>query len=61
MTKHHTISRIAIALLIISLAGCVERTVRFDTRPSGAVIVVNDEELPDVTPTQTSFLWYGDL
>ncbi|MBN2447552.1 MAG: PEGA domain-containing protein [Phycisphaerae bacterium] len=51
---------LALVLTLVLLSGCVERTVRFDTRPSGAVIVVNDEELPDVTPAKTSFLWYGD-
>lgn len=41
------------------LAGCVERTVRIETDPPGALVVVNDEEV-GVSPTQFSFLWYGD-
>lgn len=48
------------ALLALSwLTGCVERTVRVQTDPPGALVVVNDEEV-GVSPTQFSFVWYGD-
>lgn len=40
--------------------GCVERTVEITSDPPGAVVVVNDEELPERTPTKFSFTWYGD-
>lgn len=39
--------------------GCVERIGRIDTRPSGALVFVNDEEI-GATPAQFSFTWYGD-
>jgi len=32
---------------------------RIDTRPSGALVIVNDEEV-GVSPVKFSFLWYGD-
>lgn len=41
------------------LGGCVERTVRVETDPPGALVIVNDEEV-GVSPAKFSFLWYGD-
>lgn len=41
------------------LAGCVERTVRVQTDPPGALVTINDEEV-GVSPVKFSFLWYGD-
>ena len=52
-------------LLIISLAaccglcGCVERRLTINTNPSGAQVLLNDEEI-GVSPVTTSFNWYGD-
>jgi len=49
-------------LLIVGLlpaGGCVERTMRIQTDPPGALATVNDEEV-GVTPVRFSFLWYGD-
>ncbi|QOJ13234.1 MAG: PEGA domain-containing protein [Planctomycetia bacterium] len=40
-------------------AGCVERVVKIRTDPPGALVLINDEEV-GVTPTEFSFLWYGD-
>lgn len=42
-----------------ALGGCVERTVKIETRPPGALVVVNDEEV-GVSPVKFAFLWYGD-
>jgi hypothetical protein len=51
---------IAVGLLAaLAAMGCVERTVRIQSDPPGAVVVVNDEEV-GVTPAKFSFLWYGD-
>jgi len=41
------------------LAGCVERRLTINTKPQGALIVLNDEEI-GVSPVTTSFEWYGD-
>lgn len=49
-------------LLVASLAivsGCVERTMKITTRPPGAVVIVNDEEV-GISPVKVSFMWYGD-
>jgi hypothetical protein len=48
-----------LVLVLLPLAGCVERTARIETRPAGAIVVVNDEEV-GVSPVRFSFLWYGD-
>jgi len=44
---------------LVLLSGCVERTVRVETDPPGALVVVNDQEV-GVSPTKFSFTWYGD-
>lgn len=49
----------ALATLLMGGAGCVERTIKIQTDPPGAIAVVNDEEL-GVTPVKFSFLWYGE-
>ena len=54
-----------IALLIIiltgclSICGCVERRLTINTNPSGALVLLNDEEI-GTTPVTVSFNWYGD-
>jgi hypothetical protein len=45
-------------LLIVS-AGCVERRLTINTSPSGAQVLLNDEDI-GVSPVTTSFKWYGD-
>jgi hypothetical protein len=49
------------ALLVAAtlMPGCVERTVKIDTRPTGATVILNDEEV-GVSPAKVSFTWYGD-
>ena len=53
------------ALSVISLAGllglcgCVERELTINTNPSGAVVLLNDEEI-GVSPVTVPFNWYGD-
>jgi hypothetical protein len=41
------------------LAGCVERTLTINTKPQGALVFLNDEEI-GTSPVTTSFEWYGD-
>ncbi len=48
-----------LCLLSLSLTACVERNVKIETDPPGAIVVVNDEEV-GVSPVKFSFLWYGD-
>lgn len=45
--------------VVLFSAGCVERTVKIDTRPTKAQVVVNDEEV-GLSPVKFSFTWYGD-
>ncbi len=46
-------------LLALGLFGCVERTLKIETRPPGALVLVNDEEV-GVSPVKFAFTWYGD-
>lgn len=48
-----------LALLFTLLAGCVERTIKIQSEPPGALVTVNDEEV-GATPVKFAFLWYGD-
>lgn len=49
----------ACVLLSATICGCVERTMKIETSPPGALVIVNDEEV-GVSPVKFSFLWYGD-
>ena len=49
----------AAVLAALLLTACVERTARIDTRPSVALVLVNDEEV-GASPVKFNFLWYGD-
>jgi len=57
--KHVWLPRAVFALLLVALGGCVERVMKIETDPQGALITVNDEEV-GVSPVKFSFLWYGD-
>ena len=39
--------------------GCVQRQLTINTKPQGALVVLNDEEIGE-SPVTTSFNWYGD-
>jgi hypothetical protein len=52
-----TLTGLAIVLLVG--AGCVERNMKIQTDPPGALVSINDEEV-GVSPVKFSFLWYGD-
>lgn len=44
---------------LLGLYGCVERKLTINTNPSGAVVLLNDEEI-GITPVTVPFNWYGD-
>lgn len=44
---------------IFVLGGCVERKLTINTEPSGALVILNDEEIGD-SPVTLAFSWYGD-
>lgn len=50
---------IPLAAMTALSAGCVERILKIQTDPPGALVTVNDEEV-GVSPVRVSFLWYGD-
>ena len=50
---------VVLPVLLASVVGCVERIVKIETDPPGALVTVNDEEV-GVSPVRFSFLWYGD-
>ena len=55
--KRVTAAMLAIALPV--LAGCVEKTIKITSQPTGAVVYLNDEEVGR-TPTEVRFTFYGD-
>ena len=44
---------------LLCLTGCVERKLTINTNPSGAQVLLNDEEI-GTSPVTVSFNWYGD-
>jgi hypothetical protein len=60
MTQRHLLTRLALCLVAsLHLTGCVERKLTINTKPQGALVTLNDEEI-GVSPTTVSFQWYGD-
>ncbi len=60
MRRHSSIVILFILLFMsLSLTGCVERRLTINTKPQGAIITLNDEEI-GISPVTTSFEWYGD-
>ncbi len=49
---------VLVALFLIGLIGCVERTITVRTDPPGALVSVNDVE-KGRTPVTFPFTWYG--
>jgi len=45
--------------IIVIVSGCVERQLTINTRPQGALVTLNDEEI-GTSPVTVSFNWYGD-
>jgi len=50
---------VLMTLFAVALAGCVERTLTINTRPQGAFVLLNDEDI-GTSPATVSFQWYGD-
>ena len=48
---------VCVAMAVLS--GCVERTLTINTRPQGAMIVLNDQQI-GASPVTVPFNWYGD-
>lgn len=44
---------------IVIISGCVERQLTINTKPQGALVILNDEEI-GTSPVTVSFNWYGD-
>lgn len=59
LQRRHLLGQVVALSAVLTFAGCVERTMKIDSRPPGARVFVNDEEV-GVTPVKFSFLWYGD-
>jgi hypothetical protein len=47
-----------IAILALSMTGCVHRSLTVKTEPPGAKVYINDE-LKGTSPLTYDFLWYG--
>ena len=52
-----TVSVVGLAIIVI-FSGCVERRLTINTRPQGALVTLNDEEI-GTSPVTVSFNWYG--
>jgi len=50
---------VVIAGAAVLLSGCVERRLTINTKPQGAMVVLNDEEIGQ-SPATVPFNWYGD-
>jgi hypothetical protein len=46
-------------IALAALAGCVERELTINTKPQGALVALNDEEIGE-SPVTVNFKWYGD-
>lgn len=56
MTKFKT--TIILLLICLLLTGCVERLITVTSRPSGAIVWLNDQEV-GATPVTVPFTYYG--
>jgi hypothetical protein len=60
MRKHNLSALMFMGLIVmVLLAGCVERKLTINTEPEGALVVLNDEEI-GTSPVTVGFNWYGD-
>lgn len=60
MGKYNVMAMPAVSLLVlIVLAGCVERELKINTKPQEALVALNDEEIGE-SPVTVNFNWYGD-
>lgn len=60
MVKQKMPAITAVLFIAVSLlSGCVERELTINTRPQGALVELNDEEI-GTSPVTVPFEWYGD-
>ena len=50
---------VVFSIVGLLLTGCVERELTITTKPQGALVVLNDEEI-GTSPVTVPFNWYGD-
>ena len=58
-SSHGMVLLVSVLALAIAVAGCVERKLTIQTRPPGATVRLNDEEV-GTSPVTVNFNWYGD-
>lgn len=54
----HTLKPLVVATLLLAVVGCVERTIKITSEPTGALVWLNDEEVGR-TPLVVPFTFYG--
>ena len=60
MGKYNVLAVPAVSLLLLMVfGGCVERELTINTKPQGAIVALNDEEIGE-SPVTVNFNWYGD-
>jgi hypothetical protein len=61
MAKNRSLPVFTIGMCIVggALTGCVERTLTINTRPQGAMVTLNDQQI-GTSPVTVPFNWYGD-
>ena len=60
MEKQNSSAVILVILIALTtFAGCVERKLTINTKPQGAIVALNDEEIGE-SPVTVNFNWYGD-
>ena len=57
-TRHISFGILVLAAACLLTVGCVERIIRIDSTPPGAIVTLNGQEIGP-TPADTGFLWYG--
>ncbi len=48
-----------IGVAVLLQVACVERTIRINTEPQGATVILNDQDVGK-SPVRVPFTWYGD-
>ena len=60
MGKNSLFALMTVGLSVsLLLSCCVERKLTINTKPQGALVILNDEEI-GTSPVTVSFEWYGD-
>ena len=50
---------VGLMVACMSAVGCVDRTVKINSEPAGALVYLNDQEIGR-SPVKVNFTWYGD-